>query len=42
MDDRDTQETNDHRWAPPDIWQVALGVLSLLVAIAACVGQFLQ
>ncbi|BBJ41666.1 hypothetical protein GCM10017744_045820 [Streptomyces antimycoticus] len=42
MDDRSTQETSDDRWTGPDKWQVIIGVLSLLVAIAACVGQFLQ
>ncbi|GAA0998069.1 MULTISPECIES: hypothetical protein [Streptomyces] len=42
MDDRSTQETSDARWTGPDKWQVVIGVLSLLVAIAACVGQFLQ
>lgn len=41
MDDRDTRETSD-RWTGPDVWQVVIGALSLLVAIAACVGQFLR
>ncbi|WP_303331911.1 hypothetical protein [Streptomyces sp. NA02950] len=41
MDDRDTQETSG-RWTSPDKWQVVIGLLSLLVAIAACAAQFMQ
>ncbi|MFE2423969.1 hypothetical protein [Streptomyces hokutonensis] len=29
-------------WSGPDKWQVILGILSLLVALAALVGQFAQ
>ncbi|MDC7339158.1 MULTISPECIES: hypothetical protein [Streptomyces] len=39
MDDQNTEQESD-RWAPPDRWQVVIGVLGLLVAIVACVGQF--
>lgn len=30
------------RWTGPERWQVATGVLALLVGIIACVGQFVQ
>jgi hypothetical protein len=30
------------KWTGPDKWQFVLGALSLLVAIIACVGQFMQ
>ncbi|MEK8174100.1 hypothetical protein NKH77_49450 [Streptomyces sp. M19] len=39
MDDHDEQETSE-RWTRPERWDVAIGALSLLVAIVACVGQF--
>ncbi len=29
-------------WSGPEKWQVAIGVLSLLVALAALAGQFTQ
>ncbi|MGI5481955.1 hypothetical protein [Streptomyces lavendofoliae] len=29
-------------WSGPEKWQVALGALSLLVGLAALVGQFAQ
>ncbi|MFJ5175180.1 hypothetical protein ACIP68_15210 [Streptomyces griseoviridis] len=32
----------DPEWSGPEKWQVALGVLSLLVGLAALVGQFAQ
>jgi hypothetical protein len=35
------EETSD-RWSSPDRWQVSIGILSLLVAIVACVGQFVR
>ncbi|MDT3399456.1 hypothetical protein RKE29_22885 [Streptomyces sp. B1866] len=41
MDDQDTQGSGN-RWGAPDRWQVVIGTLSLLVAIVACVGQFLR
>ncbi|MEU6084736.1 hypothetical protein [Streptomyces sp. NPDC047108] len=45
MDDQDLERTSNRwagpeRWTGPDKWQVLIGVLSLLVAIVACVGQF--
>ncbi|MGW1372971.1 hypothetical protein ACWD6P_01655 [Streptomyces sp. NPDC002446] len=41
MDDQNTeQESESARWTPPDRWQVVIGVLGLLVAVVACVGQF--
>jgi hypothetical protein len=39
MDDRDMQHTRD-RWSGPERWQIAIGVLGLLVSVAACVGQY--
>ncbi|MFF0747304.1 hypothetical protein ACFYVL_43680 [Streptomyces sp. NPDC004111] len=31
-----------NRWTRPERWQVGLAVLGVLVAIIACVGQFVQ
>ncbi|WP_269846183.1 hypothetical protein [Streptomyces carminius] len=39
MNDHGTEETRD-RWTAPERWQVVIGVLGLLVAVVACVGQF--
>ncbi|MFQ3559494.1 hypothetical protein QZN11_22200 [Streptomyces gramineus] len=30
------------QWSGPEKWQVTIGVLSLLVALAALAGQFTQ
>lgn len=35
-------EKHRPRWTGPERWQVALGALSLLVAVIALVGQFTQ
>ncbi|WP_419996491.1 hypothetical protein [Streptomyces boninensis] len=29
------------RWTSPEKWQVGIGLVALLVAIIACMGQFL-
>ena len=34
------EEKRRRRWTSPERWQVATGMLALLVAIIACVGQF--
>jgi hypothetical protein len=38
----DPDEEPDDEWNSPEKWKVTLGVLSLLVALAALVGQFTQ
>jgi hypothetical protein len=34
------RERRDHGWTGPEKWQVVIGLLSLIVAFAALVGQF--
>ncbi|MEE1930998.1 hypothetical protein V1J52_22935 [Streptomyces sp. TRM 70351] len=41
MDGHSEEETKGH-WTAPDRWQAVIGVLGLLVAIVACVGQFVR
>lgn len=42
MDGQNLEKTRRKRWTASERWQVAIGVLSLLVAIVACVGQFVR
>jgi hypothetical protein len=37
-----SDQDEEPEWSGPDKWQVALGVLSLLVALAALAGQLAQ
>ena len=37
-----SDEDKEPQWSGPEKWQVVIGVLSLLVALAALAGQFSQ